>query len=411
MPEDAWNDGWLQQRGQWDRALATTSERDQAPVKSVSVAGFREREPTARSSPLIVKFVSKRLMGVPVGGRWLWERQLPTRTPHFDGVTFVFDDAARDYDAVVVFGGLPDEGVEVDASADRVFVASEPATYERYNRGFLRQFDLVLTTDARTRHPNRLVTQCGNPWHVGAWRSDGTLSRVPLSLDEFRGLNPRKDRLLSVVTSVKSNLPGHRARLEFVLALKRYFGDDLDVYGRGLAEIPDKSVALMRYRFHIAIENSAIDHYWTEKLADPFLALSFPIYYGAPNITEYFPRGSLASIDIRNHSGAIETIRSLLQRGGYEAGVPHLLEARRRVMEEHNLFAVLARALRTRLPPRQRSARSVSEYLTENASFESTALRFARRLGRAATGHDRRARRDHARTVEALRREMDASGE
>jgi hypothetical protein len=40
--------------------------------------------------------------------------------------------------------------------------------------------------------------------------------------------------------------------------------------------------------FHIAIENTAIKNYFSEKLLDCFQARTVPIYYGCPNIGEYF---------------------------------------------------------------------------------------------------------------------------
>jgi len=41
-------------------------------------------------------------------------------------------------------------------------------------------------------------------------------------------------------------------------------------------------------QFHIAIENTAIDHYFSEKLLDCFQTKTVPIYYGCTNIHEYF---------------------------------------------------------------------------------------------------------------------------
>ena len=40
--------------------------------------------------------------------------------------------------------------------------------------------------------------------------------------------------------------------------------------------------------FHIAIENTSTPNYFTEKIIDCFLFSTIPIYYGCPNIGEYF---------------------------------------------------------------------------------------------------------------------------
>ena len=42
------------------------------------------------------------------------------------------------------------------------------------------------------------------------------------------------------------------------------------------------------YQYSIAIENSRQTHYFTEKLLDCLLTKTIPIYYGCPNIAEYF---------------------------------------------------------------------------------------------------------------------------
>jgi hypothetical protein len=45
---------------------------------------------------------------------------------------------------------------------------------------------------------------------------------------------------------------------------------------------------LFNSMFHIAIENTSINNFFTEKLIDCFQTKTVPIYYGCPNIGEYF---------------------------------------------------------------------------------------------------------------------------
>jgi len=80
--------------------------------------------------------------------------------------------------------------------------------------------------------------------------------------------------------------------------VKDYFGERIDIFGRGINEIEDKWDALDRYKYHIALENSVVEDYWTEKLSDAYLAGCYPIYYGCPNIEKYFDISSLARINI-----------------------------------------------------------------------------------------------------------------
>ena len=40
--------------------------------------------------------------------------------------------------------------------------------------------------------------------------------------------------------------------------------------------------------FHICVENQKVRHYFTEKLIDPMLTYTIPVYWGCPNIGSYF---------------------------------------------------------------------------------------------------------------------------
>lgn len=85
----------------------------------------------------------------------------------------------------------------------------------------------------------------------------------------------------------------------------RFFEDkpgEFDLYGkhwekrkfknwRGI--IPDKLAVLKEYKFCICYENTqGHKGYITEKIFDCFAAGSVPVYWGAPNITDYIPAGA-----------------------------------------------------------------------------------------------------------------------
>ncbi|WP_276199196.1 FkbM family methyltransferase [Chelatococcus sp. XZ-Ab1] len=277
---------------------------------------------------------------------WAWWRQFPAEDLVWDGVQFVFGGDLVGCDCCFVFDALP-QAIAVPLDRSRlIFVASEPQNVKRYNAAFLDQFGTVLTTDRDTAHGGRRFTQVGLPWHVGAWSADGSLLAEPLTLRDFETFRPDKTKLVSVVSSNKAFTEEHRARLRFVDKLKEHFGDQVDVFGRGINDFGDKLQVLAPYRYHIALENCAIDDYWTEKLADPFLTLTYPIYHGCRNVGEYFPDGSFTAIDIYDPARAIETIKRVIQSDEAERTQPLLEEARRRVLYEHNLFALLARVAR-----------------------------------------------------------------
>jgi FkbM family methyltransferase len=286
-----------------------------------------------------------------------WERQFPEGRPVIDGVQFF--TPLNSADIVFVYDALPTRKLTLRTDQICMFVASEPETVKRYHQDFLAQFDAIITSDRQTPHPCRIFSHAGLPWHVGSRADDSVLLETPMSFEEIDGHFPIKKKLASVVSSNKAFTAEHRARLDFVAKLKAAFGDQIDVFGRGIADFADKRDVLDDYRYHIALENCAIDDYWTEKLADPFLTLTFPIYHGCPNILDYFPPGSLRQINIYEPEAAIATIKEILESDLAEESLVHLLEARRRVMREHNLFWLLSRTARnfcaeSRLPFKER---------------------------------------------------------
>ncbi len=291
-------------------------------------------------------------------GGYSLENQLPTGQTSFNGVEFFVppDDA----DIMFVYGDV-DATLKVSRQIPKVQMCPEARDIVKLNNHcnppFLSQFDYSLAYDNTTRpHPNVIVGHTGVVWFVGTTNGfAGTtnamdsLSSEPfphqatLSFNDFETHSPQKTKLVSVVASNQTGLPGHRARLDFVARLKDALGDQVDVFGRGLNDFVDKRDVLDDYRYHIAIENSVAEHYWTEKLADPYLTLTFPIYHGCPNIADYFHHDAIRTINIHEPDKAIETITDIIASDLAEKNRDALLEARRHVLYDYNIFAVMAR--------------------------------------------------------------------
>lgn len=269
-----------------------------------------------------------------------FRRQLPRGRLEFGGVEFFAP--VNKADVVFVFDELPAAGVVAPEGVPLVFIASEPETVKRYKRRFLAQFDAVITTDRRTPHPRRIFSHPGIPWHVGAKRRGEKNADESFGFEEFEKYQPVKTKPVSVVASNKRFTPEHRMRLRFVELLAAEMGDAVDVFGRGIRDFDDKVDVLSAYRYHIVLENCAREDYWTEKLADPFLTLTYPIYFGCPNITDYFLSESMTLIDIYKPREAIEKIKQVVSSDLAERSSEHLREARRRVMNEHNIFGLMA---------------------------------------------------------------------
>jgi hypothetical protein len=60
---------------------------------------------------------------------------------------------------------------------------------------------------------------------------------------------------------------------------------------------PDKSEAINDYMFQIVIENDSYSTYFTEKVTDCFATGTIPIYWGAPDIGDYFNMDGIIVLD------------------------------------------------------------------------------------------------------------------
>ena len=274
---------------------------------------------------------------------------LPNGQSCCDGVEFFIPP--EDADIIFVYNDFPlgTPLINLNRQIPKVLITADPPEVMAfwYPRPFLSQFDYVLTHTHAIPHPNLILGQTGLPWLVGcgARRFDAYEESLILSLsfNDFETHNPQKTKLVSVVASNQTGLPGHRARLEFVAKLKDALGDQVDVFGRGINGFTDKRDVLDDYRYHIAIENSVCENYWTEKLADPYLTLTFPIYHGCPNIADYFHHDAIRTINIYEPDQVIATIKDIIASDLAEKNREALLEARRQVLYDYNIFAVMAK--------------------------------------------------------------------
>jgi hypothetical protein len=105
--------------------------------------------------------------------------------------------------------------------------------------------------------------------------------------------------------------PSCKMRNDFFHKLSKY--KKVDSAGRHLnnmnAFLSDKIKFLEDYKFTIAFENSEFDGYTTEKLYEPFVANSLPIYWGNPLVHKDFSTKSFLNFyDFPNVEALIERI-------------------------------------------------------------------------------------------------------
>ena len=307
-------------------------------------------QPSSKSDQIRVKVLT------PIPQRYFMH-QFPNGEPVWGHCRFSFDPADRDYDWLVVYEDLPalpdvprNKRRELLAcpAAHTMLTTSEPSSIKHYGNAYTDQFGCVLTSQENWAlpHKDRIFSQAGLIWIYGVGTDKET------SFNEMLEKPPAaKSRDIAMVFSPKRQRHTlHYRRFEFMRKLMTMM-PEMDVYGRGARPLNDKAESLDAYRYHVAIENYVGPHHWTEKLADAFLGLTLPFYCGCSNAADYFPPDSFIPIDMKDPEGAANIIRQAISNHEYEKRLPAIIEARRRVMFEHNLFAVVSREIQKRHDP------------------------------------------------------------
>tara|TARA_R100001377_G_C3184291_1_gene107910 strand:+ start:85 stop:933 length:849 start_codon:yes stop_codon:yes gene_type:complete len=175
----------------------------------------------------------------------------------------------------------------------------EPRCKQPHNYNWIQQndhlYDYVLTHDKQ-------LLYLGDKYifypHCGNWIEH-----------ENRKTTHAKTKLVSMITSAKRNVADHNKRHELI---KRH-SDVIDVMGRGYVPIEPISKGLIDYMFHIAMENQRGDYYFTEKIINPLMTGTIPIYYGMSTIGDYFDtRGMIIFNDISEITDILGTLSNEL---------------------------------------------------------------------------------------------------
>ncbi|MBX3357200.1 MAG: hypothetical protein KF745_02110 [Phycisphaeraceae bacterium] len=157
---------------------------------------------------------------------------------------------------------------------------------------------------------------------------------------------------LAAVSSGKALIPGHAERTRF-FGLLREAGIPLELFGKGLpaglsprGPVHAKSMCFRPAQFALAIENYAQgDLYVSEKLWDPLLCWTVPLYYGSRAADSIIPPESFIRLPDLGVRG-VETVRQVLSTPGlWEARLPALAEARWRALTDLRLVVWARRTL------------------------------------------------------------------
>jgi hypothetical protein len=131
----------------------------------------------------------------------------------------------------------------------------------------------------------------------------------------------RKIKLVSMIASAKNMTPGHVYRLQWLQKLH----EKIDVYGNGHNPIPHKEMGLKLYNFSFAMENDNYPSIFCEKITDCFAMGTIPIFWGTPDIGEYFNENGIIMLtdDFDINSLSVDLYQSKLEyvKENYERSI------------------------------------------------------------------------------------------
>jgi hypothetical protein len=177
-------------------------------------------------------------------------------------------------------------------------------------KSIAKYFDLILTWDTELlKLPNAKLMYMGMTWIPEVYYQN-----IKLEDKEFK---------VSFICGTKNSTMNHLMRQELWGKKEEIKNQNLKInffnsshnpmtidYGHVLGPNPEDKIEVFKdYQYHIVIENSCYDNYFSEKIIDCFITKTIPIYVGCPNIFKFF---NTEGIIVVNNVNEIIDICSIL---------------------------------------------------------------------------------------------------
>ena len=184
-------------------------------------------------------------------------------------------------------------------------------------------------------------------WHLSPTQQDFIKGNVDIS--------KKYDRVISAIVSEKNFDPGHKLRLNFLKELdtrasKGELPFEVHIYGsnsmnfvnyKGSLPPNQKDMGIFPYKYHFNAENNSIKNYITEKFTDAVLGESLMLYWGCPNITDYYHPDSFINLTLlpENYEAEIEMISETMKNDEWNKRLSVIREMKRRILTRGNMFS------------------------------------------------------------------------
>jgi hypothetical protein len=219
-------------------------------------------------------------------------------------------------------------GIDSFDEADYIIGLELPELNKKNVIHFRREPDLIQKWEPPLEAISCFDYSSKEKFHASTWW-------LEKSYNDLNKLKYSNDNEISVLISNK-----HKFRTQYVTEVIKS-NKNIIGYGSGCGTSQGsnkwRTEILLRSSMSICIENSAQENYFTEKVIDCLLAWTMPLYWGCPNIGNFFPHGSYRLIDIQDPSSIKDIIQMPIQSFEIEA----MREARELILNKYNIWACI----------------------------------------------------------------------
>ena len=270
-------------------------------------------------------------------------------------INFYINSDIKKADFWIVFEDLKNDVEYCEVPKENVIYLNNETSFKKdyffeiHMIKFLDQFNYSYGCYP-TLKKNHINTIPFLPWMIHANHGDTIFKKNELNYEFFSNLQKTEKKIeLSVICSNKSHTENHKLRVEFLNILKNHFKERLQWFGNGINEIENKFEVISNSKYHIVLENDSKYNLVSEKLYDSYLGLSYPIYYGAPNINDYFDINSLTMVNINDINGSISTIENVIKNNFYDKNLNLLNLEKEKVLNEYNMYNRICEIIKNKL--------------------------------------------------------------
>jgi hypothetical protein len=149
---------------------------------------------------------------------------------------------------------------------------------------------------------------------------------------------------LSTIVSSKYTDPGHKFRIDFLKYLEEKKNFSIDIYGvdnfhkfkNYVKPLNDKKDGLFPYKYTLVVENTKKENYLTEKLIDAILSETLPIYWGCPNVFDFFSEKSIIYLESNDFEKCYQIINNAIKNDEWSKRIDFIRQDKMRILKMYS---------------------------------------------------------------------------